>query len=109
MTSHSSEDIEVARKRKALNAVRLMCLGPHTYSLAARTFGLQAADIRTAEALLDRWRAGDGNRRTESEKVAYLLSKGWRPSNCGVSPAARRSSAVGSSGGQDAIVNFTAA
>jgi hypothetical protein len=72
-----NKDIETARRCKALNAIRLACLGPDTYRFAARTFGLQPAEIRTAEIMLDLWTSGDGRGATESEKVEYLLARGW--------------------------------
>ena len=78
MKTHLEVEIEAVRRCKALNAIRLACLGPETYKFAAKTFGLEPAEILTAETLLDDWMAGDGRKATEGEKVAYLLSTRWK-------------------------------
>lgn len=90
--SQPNDDDEVTRRRKALNAVRLVCLGPETYDFAAKTFGLKAVEIRAAAAMLGHWLALGGQGASDEEKVAYLLSAGWprRPSTLSAGGLARR-------------------
>ena len=69
-------DKERARRRDAINAVRLNCLDTKSAVLAARTFNLSQSDLVTARRLLEA-QASDTSVETEDQRVNYLLSKNW--------------------------------
>ncbi len=70
--------VDKDRRRDAVNAVRLMYLDRDSAAAAARTFQLYPCDIAAARRVLEDWPHYRLHSISESERVAYLLSAGWR-------------------------------
>ncbi|MDD5249414.1 MAG: hypothetical protein PHY45_10535 [Rhodocyclaceae bacterium] len=77
MTASAKQNDGKAKRRDAVNAVRLICLDHATAAAASRTFNLYPRDLVAARKLLEEWPLFRDAPTTEGERVDYLLGMGW--------------------------------
>lgn len=78
MPGNENEVHEKEKRRDAVNAVRLMCLDHESAAAASKTFNLYPCDLAAARRLLQEWPHFQSIDTTETQRVEYLLGKGWR-------------------------------
>lgn len=76
MPGNAGED--KAKRRDAVNAVRLMCLDQESAAAASRTFHLYPCDLVAARRVLKEWPDYLSGATSETQRVEYLLNAGWR-------------------------------